>query len=100
MNCVDLISRIGFSCKQISPDTMRLWSPFTYGNDGHVVGLYVEKLNSGYRISDDAEALMHASTMGIKLSKRRIDLLKRVCGETVKISDGGVISAMANEFCV
>lgn len=97
MNCTDLIASIGFSCKQISPNTMRLWSPFTYGNDGHVVGLYLEKSNAGYRITDDAEALMHSASMGINITKRRIDLLKRVCGESVMVSDSGVISATAND---
>ncbi len=92
MNCQTLISNMGFDCQYLGGDTLRLWSPFTYGNDGQVVGLYVESINGGFHITDNAESLMHASSMGIKLSKARIEALRRASGKSVKVSDGGEIS--------
>lgn len=96
MNCQTLISDLGFDCQDIGGDTLRVWSPFTHANDGEIIGLYVEKLRDGYRVTDNAEAFMHASMMGIKLSDRRFDAVRRASGD-VEISNGGVISTFVDE---
>ncbi len=92
MNCQSVIANMGFDCQPLSADTLRVWSPFTYGSDGEIVGLYVESYPGGFRITDNAESLMHASSMGIKISKPKIEALRRASGSSVKISDGGEIS--------
>ncbi len=97
MNCQSLIANMGFNCQPLSVDTLRIWSPFTYGSDGEVVGLYVESYTGGFRITDNAESLMHASSMGIKISKQRIEALRRASGTSVQISDGGEISMIVDE---
>ncbi len=92
MNCQSILSGMGFECLSLGEDTLRVWSPFTYGGDGEVVGLYVESYSGGFRITDNAESLMHASSMGIKISKVRMEALRRASGSSVKISDGGEIA--------
>lgn len=97
MNCSDLISSLGFECMQLSERTMRVWSPFTYGPDGEFIGFFVEKTNAGYRVTDAAESLQHAESLGIQLSKKRLDFLRSVVGDPSLISPGGEIAASTNE---
>lgn len=95
MNCETIIANLGFECQALGDEVLRVWSPFTYGEDGELIGLYVEQLHDGYRVTDNAESLMHASMMGVRLSDKRFTALRRA-SHGVDISDGGVISAMAN----
>ncbi len=91
MNCQSLLSNIGFECLSLDADTLRIWSPFSYGTDGEHIGVYIERRGSRVHITDNAEALMHASSMGIKLTDRRIDAVRRAA-TAVSISRGGTIS--------
>lgn len=97
MKCSDVLANMGFECKQLSERMLRVWSPFTYGMDGEVIGVYVERTNAGYRVTDGAESLMHAESMGISLSKARLGLLDRIAGRDATISNGGEIFATASE---
>lgn len=92
MNCESLLSNIGFECRSLDTETLRIWSPFFYGSDGEHIGVYVEKRGDQVHVTDDAEALMHASAMGINITDRRIEAVRRAARE-VTISPGGVISA-------
>ncbi len=96
MNCQTLIAKMGFQCRDIDQDTLRVWTPFTYGSDGQIVALYVERTNSGYRITDNCEALMHASSMGINFTQSKISAISRAVGYRVSISSGGEISALVS----
>lgn len=96
MNCQSLLSNIGFECMSLDAETLRIWSPFSYGNDGEHVGVYVERRGSRVHVTDNAEALMHASAMGIKITDRRIDAVRRAAGD-VSISRGGVISTTVDD---
>ncbi len=100
MKCSEILGNLGFDCASVNAKTLRLWSPFTYGTDGEQVGVYVEELSNGYVVSDNAEAVMHASAMGINISKRRLETLRGVAGSSVKIADGGEITAAADESSV
>lgn len=93
MNCLDLIDDLGFECQTVGKNTLRLWSPFTYGNDGENIGVFVEAFGNGFRVTDNAEALFHASAMGINISKKRLEMLRRIAGTSVDITDGGEIIA-------
>lgn len=92
MNCQSLLSNIGFECRSLDADTLRIWSPFSYGMDGEHVGVYVEKRGENFHVTDNAEALMHASSMGINVTDKRVDAVRRAVPGTVTISKGGVIS--------
>lgn len=97
MNCQSLLSNIGFECMRLDVDTLRIWSPFSYGTDGELIGVYVEKRGDSYHVTDNAEALMHASAMGVKLSDKRVDAVRRAIVGEVHISRGGVISATVED---
>lgn len=96
MNCEKLISNLGFDCQPLANGALRLWSPFTYGDDGEIVGLYIEPTSGGLRVTDHADSLFHASAMGAKLTKARIETLRRIAGPAVTVSDGGEIFATAD----
>lgn len=96
MNCQSLLSDIGFECMKLDADTLRIWAPFSYGNDGEHVGVYIEKRGDRVHVTDNAEALMHASAMGIKMTERRMDAVRRAAGE-VDISRGGIISMTVDD---
>lgn len=96
MKCSDILGNLGFDCAQVNENLLRVWSPFTYGDDGEEVGVYVEKLSDGFVVSDNAEAMMHAASMGISLSKNRLATLRNVAGHSVTIADGGEITAAAS----
>lgn len=96
MNCQSLLSSMGFECMSLDADTLRIWSPFSYGTDGEHVGVYVEKRGNRVHVTDNAESLMHASAMGINLTDRRLEALRRVAG-TVDVSRGGVISTTVDD---
>ena len=96
MNCSDIIGDLGFRCKTINEELIRVWTPFTYGNDGEVVALYVEKENDKFRVTDNAASLMHAASLGVNLSARRMERLRGIWGSDVTVSDGGEISRLVN----
>ncbi len=97
MNCQSLLSNLGFECMSLDAETLRIWSPFSYGNDGEHVGVFVERRGNRFHISDNAEALMHACAMGINLSERRVDSVRRAVPREVTVSGGGVISTTVDE---
>jgi len=97
VNCQTLISNMGFDCQNLGRNTLRLWSPFTYGNDGQVIGLFIESVSGGFHITDNAESLMHAASMGIQISKSKLESLRRACGDFVNVSDGGEISIFVDK---
>ena len=97
MNCQTIIANMGFRCREIGDETLRVWSPFTYGGDGERVGLYVEQSSNGYRVTDACESLMHASSMGIPLTLNKLNAVRRSIGIGASISDGGEISAFVSK---
>lgn len=96
MNCQSLLTDIGFECMNLDAETLRIWSPFSYGADGEHVGVYIEQRGNRVHITDNAEALMHASAMGIKITDRRVDAVRRAA-TAVSISRGGVISMTVDD---
>ena len=94
MNCENVISEMGFACRDLGGETFRVWSPFTYSGDGERVGFYMEKTNSGYRITDGCEAIMNAAAMGAQITNSRMDAVRRAVGHQAQLSDDGEISAL------
>lgn len=98
MNCTDTLASMGFKCAEVSENMIRVWSPFTYGNDGEIVGFYVETTGTDkYRVTDGAESLRHASSLGINLGRNRLDALRAIAGPRALVSSGGEISATADQ---
>lgn len=97
MNCTSVISEMGFTCREIGGDTLRIWSPFTYGNDGDVIALYVEKTPQGYRVTDNCESFMHASAMGISLTPAKLDAVRRASTHPDCVTSGGEIVAYVED---
>lgn len=95
MNCSEIISDLGFRCKAINDELIRVWTPFTYGNDGEVVAFYIEKAADNFRVTDNAASLMHAASLGINLTDSRLNKLRRVWGNDISVSGGGEISRIA-----
>jgi hypothetical protein len=89
MNCSTLISSLGFECRPLGEGALRIWSPFTYGQDGECVGLYVEDQGATFRVTDNAEAVCHAMSMGVSLSKARMEALRKAIPADVQLSPGG-----------
>ena len=85
MNCQSLLSNLGFECMSLDAETLRIWSPFSYGNDGEHVGVFVERRGARLHITDNAEALMHACSMGVNLSDRRVDAVRQAVPREVTV---------------
>lgn len=97
MNCQDVIANMGFRCRDLGDGTLRILSPFTFANDGEHIGLYVEEIPTGYRITDACESLMHASAMGASITLNRLNALRKSIGYSVDISVDGEISAFTHK---
>lgn len=97
MNCQTLLCNLGFDCMSLNADTVRIWSPFTYGSDGELIGVFVEKHGDKVHVTDNAEALMHASSLGIKITEKRVEALRRAAAQNVHISRSGVISTIVDD---
>lgn len=94
MNCSTLLSRLGFNCEPLPSGAMRLLTPFTYGEDGELIGVYVEPIGDRLRVTDHADSLFHASAMGATLNKQRLARLAGMMRGRATLSPGGEISAM------
>ncbi|OHC65357.1 MAG: hypothetical protein A2040_06815 [Rhodocyclales bacterium GWA2_65_19] len=75
---------------------MRLWSPFTF-DDGEHLGLFLEPLGDDqWVVTDHADTLMHASALGARLTKSRLDGIRnRFPG--VELTEGGALRATAKQ---
>jgi hypothetical protein len=75
----------------------RIFSPFSYGEDGQLIGLYVEELQTGYRITDACESFMHASAMGLSITDARMSAVRKSIGRGAELSGDGEISALVSK---
>lgn len=96
MNCEQVISQMGFSCRDLGGNTLRVWSPFTYVGEGERIGFYVEKTRNGFRITDGCEAMMNATAMGAQVTDSRMNAVRRAVGYTSVLSEDGEISALVS----
>lgn len=96
MNCANLLENLGFACAPRGNGALRLWSPFTF-DDGEHLGLFLEPLGDDrWLVTDHADTLMHASALGAKLSKPRLEGIRRRF-PSVELSEGGALRATAVE---
>jgi hypothetical protein len=92
VNCRELVSKLGFACSDLGDGILRLRSPFTYGEDGQFIGLYVEEIPTGFLVTDGCASLMHASAMGLSITDARLNAIRRSIGFSAEVSDDGEIS--------
>ena len=97
MNCEAVIKSLGFSCRQLGRDTLRVWSPFHYVGDGERIGFYVEKINSGFRVTDNCEAMMHATETGLSMTPARLNSVRKATGFAECFKEGGEIESYVTE---
>lgn len=96
MNCVNLLENLGFACAQRGNGALRLWSPFTF-DDGEHLGLFLEPLGGDqWLITDHADTLMHASALGAKLTKPRLEGIRSRFPE-VELTEGGALRATTTQ---
>lgn len=92
--CNHLIGNLGYECKEISEGVSQLISPFTKGDDGELIGAYIQCLGPDrFRISDGGDSLAHMLSHNVKLSRRRLGALER------KAHQEGVRLSEIGEFC-
>lgn len=91
MNCANLLETLGYDCVPRYNGALRLWSPFTF-DDGEHLGVYVEPRGSEqWLVTDHADTLMHASALGAKLTKARLERVRHRLG-VVQLTEGGALS--------
>jgi hypothetical protein len=96
MNCANLLENLGFDCAQRGNGALRLWSPFTF-DDGEHLGLFLEPLDSDqWLVTDHADTLMHASALGAKLTRARIEGIRSRFPD-VELTEGGALRATSTE---
>jgi len=96
MNCTNLLENLGFTCAPRNNGALRLLSPFTF-DDGEHLGLFLEPLGGDqWLITDHADTLMHASAMGAKLTKPRLERI-RSRFPSVELTEGGALRATATQ---
>jgi hypothetical protein len=96
MNCTNLLENLGFSCAPRKNGALRLWSPFTF-DDGEHLGLFLEPLGDDkWLVTDHADTLMHASAMGARLTKPRLEQI-RSRFPNIELTEGGALRATASQ---
>lgn len=96
MNCENLFEKLGFECASLANGAIRLWSPFTF-SDGEHLGVFLEPSGQDrWVVTDHADALMHASAMGAKLTNQRLDKLRHEF-PGVLLTSGGALLANAEK---
>lgn len=94
MDCANLLENLGFNCAPRANGALRLWSPFTF-DDGDHLALFLEPGGQGqWLVTDHADTLMHASGLGAKLTKQRLDSI-RARFPSVELTEGGALRAVA-----
>lgn len=77
MICAQVLERLGFECEPLADNAWRLWTPFTYGDDGELIGLYIEPASAGtYRVTDHANTLYHGATQGVAWTRPKLRRLQ------------------------
>lgn len=96
--CNYLLANLGYECRQISEDVSQLITPFTKGDDGELIGVYVQDFGDRYRISDGGDCLAHMLSHNVKLNRKRLDVIERKGHiEGVELTDLGEICVSTHQ---
>lgn len=99
MNCAQIGEAFGLTCTHINEGLIYLESPISLAFDGTLIGAYVRDMGHGrVRISDNADTLFHAVTMGVSPNTKKAAKLASIASEChVCLSDQGELHASCLE---
>ncbi len=91
MNCAELGNALAMTCVPVRDDLFYMESAITVPYDGNLIGAYVQDVGRGrVRISDNADTLFHAMTIGVSPSAVRGRRLAVIAAEHhVQLSEAG-----------
>ncbi|BGE54523.1 hypothetical protein CRPA23_36120 [Pseudomonas aeruginosa] len=91
MNCAELGSALAMTCVPMRDDLFYMESAITVPYDGNLIGAYVQDIGRGrVRISDNADTLFHAMTVGVAPSASRGKRLATIATDHhVHLSEAG-----------
>ena len=99
MNCTQISKAFGLTCTHINKDLVYLESPMTLAFDGTLIGAYVQNMGLGrVRITDNADILFHAMTMGVTPNASKAAKLSSIATDChVTLSEHGELHASCSE---
>ncbi|WP_462382241.1 DUF1828 domain-containing protein [Pseudomonas sp. Marseille-QA0892] len=99
MNCVELGNALALTCVPVNDGLVYMESHVTVPYDGNLIGAYVEDIGRGrVRISDNADTLFHAMTVGIQPTAARGRRLATIAADNhVQLSDDGELFVACDE---
>lgn len=100
MNCMELKEAFGLHCSHVADDLVYLETNLSLPLANNLIGAYVQDIGRGrLRISDNADTLFEALSLGMKASNKRRRNIEKIAAEFgITISDAGEISvACASE---
>jgi hypothetical protein len=99
MNCAEIGNAFGLKCTHIRDDLVYMESPISLAFDGNLIGAYVQDIGRGrIRISDNADTLFHAMSVGVVPSAPRGKRLAGMAAEyQMNLSEGGELFAACNK---
>jgi len=94
MNCAKLLDRMGYDCSPLGDAGWCVHTPFLYSGDGEMIRLFVRDLPGGrVRIYDGGDAVMHAEVHGSKISRPRMEKIRRMLRAPVTLDEREEIGA-------
>lgn len=99
MNCAELGNALAMTCVPVKDDLFYMESSITVPYDGNLIGAYVQDVGRGrVRISDNADTLFHAMTIGVAPSATRGKRLATIAAEHhVQLSEAGELFVACDE---
>lgn len=96
MNACSLTMRqLGFECRILTETISFVQSPFTYVDDGQVIGAFIQSLdNNRFKVTDDANALFNMEGRGINITNTRFNQMKQTL-----LNQGIDLTAQAEIVC-
>ncbi|MDA3979543.1 DUF1828 domain-containing protein [Gallibacterium sp. AGMB14963] len=80
--CNIAIKKLGFECETLTETVSYVASPFTYVDDGQVIGAFIQSLgNNRFKVTDDANALFNMESRGINITNSRFSKMQRILNQ-------------------
>ena len=99
MNCTHITEAFGLACTHINSGLVYLESPISLSFDGTLIGAYVQDIGQGrVRITDNADTLFHAMTMGVSPNANKAAKLAAIAADChIALSESGELHASCAE---
>lgn len=82
MNYTHITEAFGLACTHINSGLVYLESPISLSFDGTLIGAYVQDIGQGrVRITDNADTLFHAMTMGVSPNANKAAKLASIAAD-------------------